>query len=127
MKYISVQYILKMHEKLISATGGSEGIRDIELLKSSIENSKVTFGGEDLYKTIEEKCSNICYCIISNHTFIDGNKRAGIYVMLILLEYNEIKLSFSQKDLVDLGLGIAKGELKQENITQWIRNHKDVS
>jgi len=126
MKYISVQYILKMHEKLIITTGGCDGIRDIELLKSSIENSKVTFGGEDLYKTIEEKCSNICYCIISNHTFIDGNKRAGIYVMLILLEYNEIKLSFTQKELVDLGLGIAKGELKQENITQWIKNHKDV-
>jgi len=46
--------------------------------------------------------------------------------MLILLEYNEIKLSFTQKELVDLGLGIAKGELKQENITQWIKNHKDV-
>ncbi|MGH4049817.1 MAG: type II toxin-antitoxin system death-on-curing family toxin [Clostridium sp.] len=95
-------------------------------MKSSIENSKVTFGGEDLYKTIEEKCSNICYCIINNHTFIDGNKRAGIYVMLILLEYNQIKLSFTQKELIDLGLGVAKGEVKQENITQWIKSHKDV-
>ncbi|MCB2361060.1 Fic family protein [Clostridium estertheticum] len=47
MKYISVEYILKLHEKLISTTGGSDGVRDIELLKSSIENSKVTFDGED--------------------------------------------------------------------------------
>ncbi|HEY8889065.1 MAG TPA: type II toxin-antitoxin system death-on-curing family toxin [Clostridium sp.] len=126
MKYITIEYILKLHEKLILTTGGSRGIRDIELLKSSIENSKVTFGGEDLYKTIEGKCSNICYCIINNHTFIDGNKRTGIYVMLILLEYNGIRLLFTQKELIDLGLGIAKGELKQENIYEWIKNHKDV-
>jgi len=53
VKYITTEYILKLHEKLILTTGGSGGIRDIELLKSSIENSKVTFGGEDLYKTIE--------------------------------------------------------------------------
>ena len=102
MKYISTEYILKLHEKLILATGGSNGIRDIELLKSSIENSKATFGGKDLYRSIEEKCSNICYCLISNHTFIDGNKRIGIYVMLILLEYNGIKLAFAQEEIINL-------------------------
>ena len=126
MRYISIDYILKLHEKLISATGGSNGIRDIGLLKSAIENSKSTFTGEDLYKSIEEKCSNICYSIISNHAFIDGNKRIGIYVMLILLEYNGTKLCFTQKELIDLGLGVAKGELKQKNILEWIKNHKNV-
>ena len=126
MKYISIDYILKLHEKLILATGGSNGIRDIGLLKSAIENSKTTFGGEDLYKNIEEKCSNICYSIINNHAFIDGNKRIGIYVMLILLEYNSIKLSFTQNELIDLGLGVAKGELKQNNISEWIKSHKNV-
>ena len=97
-----------MHEKLIIASGGSNGLRDIGLLESAIENSKATFAGEDLYKSIEEKCSNICYSIISNHAFIDGNKRIGIYVMLMLLEYNGIKLNFTQKELIDLGLGTAK-------------------
>lgn len=125
MKYISIDYILKLHKKLILATGGSSGIRDIELLESAIENSKVTFAGEDLYKSIEEKCSNICYSIINNHAFIDGNKRIGIYTMLVLLEYNKIKLLFTQEELINLGLGIAKGELKQENILEWITNHKN--
>ncbi len=126
MKYISIDYVLKLHEKLILATGGSNGIRDIELLKSAVENSKATFAGEDLYKDIEEKCSIICYSIINNHAFIDGNKRIGIYVMLMLLEYNGIKLSFTQNELIDLGLGVAKGELKQNNISQWIKSHKNA-
>ncbi|MDI6605440.1 MAG: hypothetical protein QME35_09970 [Thermoanaerobacteraceae bacterium] len=40
MKYISIDYILKLHEKLILATGGLTGIRDMELLKSAIETQK---------------------------------------------------------------------------------------
>jgi death on curing protein len=124
MKYISIDYILKLHKKLILATGGSDGVRDIELLKSAVENSKSTFGGEELYPSIEDKCVNICYSIINNHAFIDGNKRIGIYVMLVLLEYNGIELSYSQSELINLGLGIAKGELKQEDIHEWINNHK---
>lgn len=124
MKHISIEYVQKLHSKMIAATGGSHGTRDIELLKSAIENSKSTFGGQELYPTIEDKCANICYSIINNHAFIDGNKRMGIYVMLILLEYNEIKLKFTQSELIDLGLGIAKGEVKQDNILKWIEKHK---
>lgn len=126
MKYITINYIIKLHEKLIIATGGSSGIRDIGLLESAIENSKATFAGEDLYKSIEGKCSNICYSIINNHAFIDGNKRIGIYVMLMLLEYNGVELIFTQKELIDLGLDTAKGEMKQENILDWIKNHKNI-
>lgn len=74
MKYISINYIQKLHEKMIDTTGGSYGIRDIELLKSAVENSKSTFDGKDLYPEIEDKCANICYNLINNHAFIDGNK-----------------------------------------------------
>ncbi|KOC31710.1 type II toxin-antitoxin system death-on-curing family toxin [Clostridium botulinum] len=126
MKYISVEYILKLHTKLILATGGSDGIRDIDLLKSALQNSKATFGGIDLYPSIQEKCASICYSIINNHAFIDGNKRIGLYVMLILLEYNNIKLEYSQNELVELGLGIAKGEINQQSLIVWINNHRQL-
>ena len=112
-----------MHEKLIKATGGSNGLRDERLLESALENSKATFDGLDLYPTIEDKCTTICFSLVNNHPFVDGNKRIGVYVMLVLLEYNGIKLNFTQKELVDLGLGIATGELKQNDILNWIKNH----
>ena len=123
MRYISISYIIKLHEKLIKATGGSNGLRDERLLESALENSKATFDGADLYPTIEEKCTTICFSLVNNHPFVDGNKRIGVYVMLVLLEYNGIKLNFTQKELVDLGLGIATGELKQNDILNWIKNH----
>ena len=123
MKYISVEYILKLHERMINTTGGSHGIRDINLLKSAIENSKATFDGQDLYPEIQDKCANICFNIINDHPFVDCNKRTGLYVMLILLEYNEIKIKFTQGELIDMGLDIAKGKLKQEGIALWIKFH----
>lgn len=43
--------------------------------------------------------------------------------MLILLEYNGIKLRFAQNELISLGLGIAKEDFKQEYIVLWIKNH----
>ena len=107
MRMITVNQALNLHKKMVEATGGGEGLRDIDLLESALYNAFATFDGEELYKTIEEKCSNICFGIISNHPFIDGNKRMGVYLMLILLEYNGINLSFTQNELVDLGLGVA--------------------
>jgi len=124
MKYITIDYILKLHKKMIDATGGLNGIRNIELLKSAVENSKATFGGADLYPMAEDKCASVCYSIVSNHAFIDGNKRIGLYVMIVLLEYNGIRIIFSQEELIDLGFDIAKGKLKQQDIVKWINNHK---
>ena len=124
MKYITINYILKLHKKMITTTGGSHGIRDMSLLKSALENSKSTFGGKDLYPKIENKCASICYSIINNHAFIDGNKRIGIYVMIIILEYNGVKLKYTQDELIKFGLDIAKGDLNQKNILEWIEHHE---
>ncbi|MDD4295575.1 MAG: type II toxin-antitoxin system death-on-curing family toxin [Ruminiclostridium sp.] len=124
MKLITVAQVIKLHYKMAEATGGMTGIRDLNLLKSALSNALSTFDGTELYPTVEEKCANICFCLINNHPFIDGNKRVGIYVMLILLEYNDVKLSFTQKELIDLGIGIADGSLLHKNIIDWINQHK---
>ncbi|OGO80684.1 MAG: death-on-curing protein [Clostridiales bacterium GWC2_40_7] len=124
MKRISVEQVIKLHDKLVGATGGHTGVRDFKLLESALNNAYATFDGRDLYEALEAKCANICFCMVYNHPFIDGNKRIGLYVMLILLEYNEMKLDFSQDDLVDLGLGIANGTYKQDYIQKWIIDHK---
>ena len=125
MKKFSIDKILQLHGKMIEATGGDSGIRDIGLLHSAISNAYATFDGVDLYKTIEEKCASVCFSIINNHPFLDGNKRMGIFVMLVFLEYNNIPLKYTQNELIDLGLGIAQGKYKQTYILEWLNGHKD--
>lgn len=47
----------------------------------------------------------------------------GIYIMLILLELNDLKIEFTQNELIDLGLGIAEKRYTQEDVLIWIESH----
>ncbi|WP_279146104.1 MULTISPECIES: type II toxin-antitoxin system death-on-curing family toxin [Clostridium] len=115
--------ILMLHEKLINRTGGSHGVRDIELLKSALENPFQTFAGEELYPNNISKIAVLTHSVINNHCMIDGNKRLGIALMALLCQLNGIKLGYTQEELIDLGLNIAKGNYTKENIENWIENH----
>lgn len=125
MKMISIDQVMVLHQKIIDVTGGKNGIRDKNLLESALNNAFATFDSIELYQSIEEKCANICFAIIKNHPFIDGNKRLGIYIMLILLDHNNINIEFEQNELVGLGLGIAESRYDQKSIFNWIKKHEN--
>ena len=112
-----------LHGKLIQATGGVDGIRDEGLLESALAVPFQSFGGEELYPSIPRKAARLCYGLIKNHVFLDGNKRIGIYVMLVFLEMNGMELECSDEELIVLGLGIAAGEFGDEGIVLWIVEH----
>ena len=116
--------LLQLHTKVIKASGGSEGVRDINLINSALDRHKTTFGGIDLYDNIEKKIAVTTHSLITNHGFIDGNKRIGVIVLDVLSELNHIDLKYTQKDLIDLGLGVAEGKLNDEDIYNWITKHK---
>ena len=75
MKKLSKKQILMLHTQLIQQTGGSEGVRDYNLLDSALETSFQSFGGDELYPTIQAKAARLGYGLIKNHCMIDGNKR----------------------------------------------------
>ncbi len=79
-----------------------------------------TFDGTELYPTLFQKVSKLCCSIISNHPFIDGNKRIGIHIMLMFLELNGIELKYKQTELVESGLGIASDKIKYETLAECI-------
>jgi death on curing protein len=125
MKKLDTAQVLYLHNLMHSSTGGSSGIRDFAALESAIYHAYASFEGKDLYPTIEKKGARQAYGIIRNHPFIDGNKRTGLFVMLVFLELNNIKLYFTQSELVNLGVGIAKGKIDSDQITKWILKHKN--
>ena len=84
----SKEKILLLHKLMAEATGGSVGLRDEALLESALENAFAGFGDQEFYPTKEEKGARLGYALISNHAFVDGNKRIGVYVMLSFLEMN---------------------------------------
>lgn len=115
-----------LHQLMAEATGGSVGVRDEELLDSAIEGAFATFDGVELYPSKEEKAAKLGYSLISNHAFVDGNKRIGVYVMLSFLELNGIHIEAADEDVVSLGLGVADGSMEQKDILDWIHKHKII-
>lgn len=117
--------VLLLHQIMAEATGGSVGVRDDGLLESAIESCFATFDGVELYPTKEEKAARLGYSLISNHAFVDGNKRIGVYIMLSFLELNGIKIKATNNDIVELGLSVADGSMKYEDLLEWIKKHKN--
>ena len=116
--------VLMLHTQLINATGGCDGIRDEGLLDSALENPFQTFAEEELYPSIQSKVARLCYGLVKNHAMLDGNKRLGAHVMLVFLAVNGYGLEYTQKELIDLILGVADGKQKYEDILAWILEHQ---
>ena len=124
MIQFSKDKVLLLHKLMAEATGGSIGLRDEGLLESALEGVFATFGGQELYPSKEEKGARLGYSLISNHAFVDGNKRIGMYVMLTFLEVNGIRLVCSDEDIVQAGLGVAAGSMTYEQLLQWVLAHE---
>ena len=120
----SEEKVKLLYRLMVEETGGSYGIRDEELLRSALEGIFQTFDGKELYPTKEEKGARLGYSLISNHAFVDGNKRIGIYVMLTFLEVNGIPLECPEEELANIGLAVASGEKKYEELLEWVRKHR---
>ena len=119
-----VEKVKLLHQLMAEATGGSVGVRDEDLLDSALESAFATFGGEELYLGKEEKAAKIGFSLISNHAFVDGNKRIGVYVMLSFLELNGIRIEATDADVIRLGLSVADGSMQYEDVLAWIREHR---
>ncbi|MDL2302174.1 type II toxin-antitoxin system death-on-curing family toxin [Lachnospiraceae bacterium OttesenSCG-928-D06] len=120
---LSKEQMITIYSKLIKQTGGLDGVRDENLLDSAINAPFQTFGGEELYPTVQKKAACLCYSLINNHSFYDGNKRIGILVMMTFMELNSLQIQCTDDDLIALGLSIASGATDQEYILDWIIKH----
>ena len=116
--------VLLLHKLITEETGGDPALRDINLLDSALESAFQTFDGVELYPTKEEKGARLGFSLISNHAFVDGNKRIGMYVLLTFLEVNGIRLDVENDDVARVGLAVAAGEMKYDELLAWIREHR---
>lgn len=123
MKVLTVEQVIELHTRLIQATGGLDGVRDVGLIESSLSSAFSTYFGVEKYPSIEEKAARLCYSLVNNHAFLDGNKRIGVFVMIIFLELKGIVLNQTDDEIVKLGLGVASSELDYDEILEYIRNH----
>ena len=125
MKRLSNEQFLMLHSQLIEQTGGTTGVRDYYLLESAIETPFQSFGGEELYPTVQSKGARLGFGLIKNHCMLDGNKRIGIHAMLVFLALNGIELQYTQKELYEMVLAVADGSWEYEDVFRWVLEHQE--
>ena len=120
----SKEKVLLLHKYIAEETGGSIGVRDEALLESALEAAFAGFGDREFYPSKEEKGARLGYTLVSNHAFVDGNKRIGMLIMLTFLELNGAKIRPSVEGVFKTGLAVAAGEMKYDGLLAWIRENR---
>ena len=118
---LSTEQVLALHRMMAEATGGDPGLRDRGLLESTLASAFQTFGGAELYPTTEEKIARTAYALISDHAFLDGNKRIGMFVLLILSELCGLCFRPAVAEVTRVGLSVAAGEMTYADLLAWMR------
>ena len=123
MRYLSLYEILELHDRIIEITGGAKGVRDIRALESAINQPRQTFDRTDLYLDIIAKAAVLCFLLVMNHPFVDGNKRIGHAAMETFLVLNGFEIEASIDDQERIILDLSSGKLNREEFTSWLNNH----
>jgi death on curing protein len=117
---IEQEDVIKIHELLIDQFGGSHGVRDENSLNSAINRPFATFDQQELYPEPVDKAAAILESIVTNHPFIDGNKRTGYVLARLLLLKSGLDLKATQEEKYEMVIAVSKGELKYEHIRNWM-------
>ncbi len=123
MRYLTLAEVVELHRRLLQVTGGAPGIRDLGALEAAIAQPKATFDGVDLYPTLAEKATALCFSLIQGHPFWDGNKRVGYAAMETCLVLNGAEVDAPVDDQERLILDLAAGRIGRRQLTDWLRQH----
>ena len=123
MRYLSISEVFELHDRIISSTGGSRGIRDINALESAVNQPRQTFDQKDLYPDIVTKAAALCFSLVMNHPFVDGNKRVGHAAMETFLILNEYEIIAGVDEQERIMLELAAGKMSRINFLKWLNNH----
>ena len=123
MIWLSREQVIYLHSELIKCTGGLDGVRDEGSLQSALVAPMQTYDSKELFPSVIDKASRLACGLTQFHPFIDGNKRTGAHVMLVVLMLNGITLSYTQQELSLVFLQLAAGEIEYEELRNWVRAH----
>ena len=119
--WILERVVLAVHDQLLAAHGGAEGLRDAGLLESALARPRQHFahGSSDLI----ELSALYTAGLVRNHPFVDGNKRTGFAIGIVFLELNGFVFQATEEDATQAVLAVAAGELDEAGYAAWLRSN----
>ena len=123
MKYLTAEQVLFIHARLIEETGGSHGVRDLNMMMSALGRVQASFDNQDLYPGLFSKAAALMDSLIRNHPFVDGNKRTGVTAAGLFLHRNGYRLVADSNNLVEMTMRIAESQTSLDELAIWLENN----
>jgi death on curing protein len=114
--FLDVEEVLELHAAQLEVFGGGSGVRDRGLLESAVAQPQTSFGGQFTHPGPFEMAAAYLFHVVSNHPFVDGNKRAGLLSALVFLDLNGISLDRPSDRLYELTMRVAESQLDKAAI-----------
>ncbi len=122
IQYLTLGQVLFLHQRLIEQSGGTSGIHDQNALESALAQPKMTFEGKELYPSLAEKAAALCYSLINNHPFVDGNKRIGHAAMEVFLVMNGYEIEAPIDEQEEIMLKLASSKMERSDFLDWLKD-----
>ena len=121
-RWITREGLVRLHLQSLQMFGGPEGLRDENMLESAFGRpvNQFHYGGA---VDIALLAAAYAFGIARNHPFVDGNKRAALLAVGLFLGKNGYNLVANQADAITTFLSLAAGDLTEDQLATWIRNH----
>ena len=123
MRYLTLVEVLELHQVIIAKTGGALGIRDMGALESAVNRPRLTFDKTNLYPDVVSKAAALCFSLVMNHPFVDGNKRVGHAAMETFLILNGFEIVADVNEQERLILDLAAGKISRQELVTWLGDH----
>ncbi len=116
-EFLTVEQVLMLHQRQLDRFGGGAGLRDPGLLESAVAQPQASFGGALAHDGLFAMTGAYLFHIVSNHPFVDGNKRVGLLAAVTFLHINGIRLLHGSEALYALTIGVAEGRIDKAAVT----------
>ena len=120
-RWLDESVALAVHDRQLAEHGGPSGVRDAGALASALARPVNRWGyGDDDPAML---AAGYAFGIARNHPFVDGNKRTAWVLARLFLRLNGHALAFAERDAVATVLALAAGELGEDELADWLRDH----
>jgi death-on-curing protein len=124
-EFLTVENVLALHQRQLERFGGGSGVRDLGLLQSAVAQPQATFDGEFVHDGLFEMAGAYLFHVVSNHPFVDGNKRTGLLAALTFFQLNGVRISHESEALYQLTMGVAEGRIDKATVAIELRRIAD--
>jgi death-on-curing protein len=111
--FLDVDEVIELHASQLELFGGGAGLRDQGLLESAVAQPQASFGGHLAHDGLFAMAAAYLFHLVSNHPFVDGNKRIGLIAALVFLDLNGVSIAHPTEALYELTMGVAEGRINK--------------